>query len=159
MNSCPESEKIQALRSGSLSAEEARLMQSHIATCPACRQELEVETAIDRELALDIHAPKIEDSVLRGLKILGLAEAEDRGHDFYKYLLYAVLIVVFGFLIMPYLLHLPPLRIGQLFSPDRLRPLFSVFRSNLPVTIGIGFALLSVSLLFSFPQLRKVFEL
>jgi len=159
MNSCPESEKIQALRSGSLSAEEARLMQSHIETCPACRQELEVETAIDRELALEIRAPEIEASVLRELKILGLAEAGDSRHDFYKYLLYAALIVVFGFLIMPHLLHLPPLRIGQLFSPDRLRPLISVFQSNLPVTIGIGFALLSISLLFSFPRLRKAFEL
>lgn len=158
MNSCLESERIRALRSGFLSVEETRLLNTHIETCPTCRQELKVETEIDRELTLEIRAPEIEGTVLRALRTLGLAKAEGGRNDFYKYLLYTVLITVFGFLILPYIFHIPTEWIGRFFSVDRLRPLVGVFRSNLPVTIGIGLALFGASLLFSFPRLRKVFE-
>lgn len=159
MNSCPESEKIRAWRSGSLSAEETRRLQSHIEACPACRQELDIETAIDRELALGIRPPEIEGSVLRALRTLDLADAKDGRHDFYKYLLYAALIMVFGSLVAPYLLHIPTDWIGRFVSAERLRPLVDAFRSNLPLTIGIGAAFTAVSLIFSFPRLRKVLEI
>jgi predicted anti-sigma-YlaC factor YlaD len=157
MNFCPESEKIRALRSGSLSAEETRRFQSHLEDCPACRQELQVESAIDRELVFEYQPPEIESPVLRELKLLGLAEAEGNRHDYYKYLISALLITVLGILVTPYLLHLPPLQIGSFFSPDRIRPLVNIFKSNPLITIGIGYALLGASLVFSFPRLRRVF--
>ena len=159
MNSCPESEKIRALRSGSLSAEETRRLQSHIKTCSACRQELDIETAIDRELALEIRPPEIEGTVLQALRTLDLADAKDGRQDFYKYIFFAALILIFGSLVAPYLIHVPTDWIGRIFSAERLRPLVDAFRSNLPFAIGIGAALMFVSLIFSFPRLRKVLEL
>jgi anti-sigma factor RsiW len=157
MNSCPESKKIRALRSGSLSAEEVKRFHNHLASCPACRQELQVESAIDRELVFEYQPPEIEGSVLRELKLLDLAEPAVRRRDSYKYLIYAVLLAVFGTLVMPLLVHLPSVRMAPFFSPERIRPLVDFIKSNPLITVGIGYALLAASLAFSFPRLRRVF--
>lgn len=156
MNSCPESEKIRALRSGSLSAEEAGRFQDHVASCPACRQELQVESAIDQELAFEYQPPAIEGAVLRELKLLDLSQSAVSRRDFDKYLICAILLAVFGILAMPLLVHLPSVRIGPFFSPERIRPLVTLVKSNPLVTIGIGYTLLAASLVFSFPRLRRV---
>jgi hypothetical protein len=157
MNSCPESGKIRALRSGSLSAEEVRQFQDHVASCPTCRQELQVESAIDRELAFKYQPPEIEGSVLRELKLLDLAETAVNRNDFYKYLFYAVLLAAFGILAMPLFIHMPSVRIGPFFSPERIRPPVDFIKSNPLITIGIAYALLAASLIFSFPRLRRLF--
>jgi anti-sigma factor RsiW len=159
MNSCPESEKIRALRSGSLSAEAARRFQSHVETCPDCRREMAVEAAIDRELAQECRAPEIETSVLRALKIMELADAEGGRHDSYKYLPSAALIMAVGFLALPYLAHLPTEWIGRLISMDRIRPVVYAFISSRSLVIGVGAVLTAASLIFSFPRFRKIFEL
>jgi hypothetical protein len=42
---------------------------------------------------------------------------------------------------------------------DRIRHVVYAFRSSLSFTIGVGAALMSASLIFSFPRFRKIFEL
>ena len=158
MKSCPETDKIRKLIAGDLTEKEVSSLREHAEKCPSCRQELRIETDIDRELTRQYTAPEIEGSVIRALKIMELAEAGGRRGD-YKYFLCAALILVFGPLVAPYLLHIPTDWISRFVSAERLRPLVDAFRSNLPLVIGVGTGLMTVSLIFSFPRLRKAFEL
>jgi hypothetical protein len=64
-----------------------------------------------------------------------------------------------GFLVLPYLAHFPTEWIGRFISMDRIRHVVYAFRSSLSFTIGVGAALMSASLIFSFPRFRKIFEL
>jgi len=159
MKSCPETEKIRKLIAGGLTDTEISSLREHAVQCPSCRQELRIEAEIDRELARQFTAPELEGSVIRALKTLELADANGGRHDFNKYLIFAALILVFGSLVAPYLLHFPADWIGRFVSAERLRPLVDAFRSNLPLVIGVGAGLMTVSLIFSFPRFRKAFDL
>jgi hypothetical protein len=159
MRSCPETEKIRALRSGSLTEEEASSLKNHAAGCPVCRQELRIEDEIDLELARDFTASGIENEVLRELEVIRLMEKDKNGRGTYRYLLLAALTAVLGFLVIPYPLRLPPIRLGPLFAPDRLMPLVEFVKSNPLVVIVAGNVLIAVSLFMSYPRFRKALSI
>lgn len=159
MNSCPHSEKILEYVLNLLSKEEREEFRKHLQSCTACQKELQLETAIDRELAVELQPGYIEEHVHAKLKA-----RQTFGVGFsWLYALrmasYAVTAIVVAFVLPPIILRFPFVQridVIQYFgtiatSVHRMLP--SIQLSFL--LTGFGAMFMVASIVYSLAYLRK----
>lgn len=136
MSSCPGKNDLIAYCLGMLGQKERKLIEEHIAICQHCRQAIQVEIAIDKELSTRMDPGNIEDTILQRLQVY----RELRTTSWWAYPLYVLLNTLAGFgLAFGIWIFIGNLIIDRSFS-------YPVLGNNIDSYIGIG---LSVAVLLA----------
>jgi hypothetical protein len=154
MKSCQHAEKIVAYRLGLLSREEMKEFEAHLKVCTVCQQELAIESAIEKELSMELEPGFIESRVLARVQV---RRSQDM-RSFWLYALrmaiYGVVAMVVGIFFIPMILEFP---IGQYLDISRYTSGLSMLMS-VPHTvflfIAVGYILIFISSLYSLKRMR-----
>jgi hypothetical protein len=155
MNSCQYTDKILFYRLGLLSKTEVQEFEDHLKACPICQREIQIESAIDNELSLELHPGTIEAHVLTRIQLHNIMGV----HSFWLYILriaaYGVVAVIFGFTLIPQLIKFLS---EEHFNIANLSELFAHTLGSLGIPIVItelGIILFIASTLYSLVYIRK----
>jgi hypothetical protein len=89
MNSCPHTEKILEFRLGLLTGVKAQAFKEHLDKCPICQRELQLESAIEKELSMELNPGFIEEYVRARVQA-------QRMTDMRSFWLYTVRVAIYG---------------------------------------------------------------
>lgn len=159
MNSCPHSENVIDYLLGLLSERENEEFKQHLQKCSVCQRELQLESAIENELALELQPGYIEEHVHARLKL-----RQEQSLRFSW--LYAFRMGVYGVTAMVLALFLPPLILKfpfgqQIDVATYFNGLAALTARLLPsiqfsfVVVGLGSTFMIASVLYSLAYLRK----
>ena len=145
MNSCPDKNDLIAYCLGMLGQNERKLIEEHVAACVRCRQAIQVESAIDKELSTKMDPGNIEDTIIQRLQVY----KELRITSWWAYPLYVLLNTLAGFgLAFGIWIFTSNIIIDRSFS-------LPVLVNNIDSYIGIGFSIVVLLAGFGFAFRRN----
>jgi hypothetical protein len=158
-NSCQHIEKLLAYRLGLLTETEAREFEHHLEVCPLCQREFKIESTIEKELSVELQPGFIERRVRTRIQV----QQTQNGGFFWLYAfrmaVYAVVAMVFGSVIIPFILKFPS---AQFFDFSKLVGSLSQFMDRITVPaygfvfiIALGSVLIIVSSLYSLVRMQR----
>lgn len=153
--SCRHSETIVAYRLGLLSDQEAREFEVHLKTCSACQQELKIESAIEKELSIELQPGYIEGGVLAHFRLHQARDMRSFWLYAFRMIVYGVTAIIIGFIFIPLIVKFP---IGRVFDLTGLSILASQMVASTYFAlfiIGLGYILIFISTLYSFTHIRR----
>lgn len=136
-------------------AEEEKRFKSHLETCTVCQKELLIEAAIDKELLYEYPAEGIETTVLGELRLRQIAERTEGWRVRQKYLVYAMMLAVFGFMILPWVMTLSNSQASSFLSTDQIMQFASFITANIYLIAIASFAVMVFSTIFSVSLSRR----
>jgi hypothetical protein len=159
MSSCPHSKKILEYVLGLLPEREKEKFKQHLQDCTVCQQELQLETLVGKELAVELLPGYIEERVHARLALRKSFRARFS-------LLYALRMAAYGVTAVVIALVLPPLILRFPFGQHidiatYINGLAAAVRGMLPsvqlsfVIAGLGATFMVASVVYSLAHLRK----
>ncbi|UCG91392.1 MAG: zf-HC2 domain-containing protein [candidate division WOR-3 bacterium] len=157
--SCQHTEKLLAYRLGLLTETEAREFEHHLEVCSVCQREFNIESAIEKELSVELQPGLIERRVRTRIQI----QQTQMGGFFwlyaYRMAIYAVVAMLFGSVIIPFILTFPSIQLFDLskfFSNlSQLMGRITVPAYGLAFIIALGSVLIIVSSLYSLVRMQR----
>ncbi len=152
-NSCQYTEKIIAYRLGLLAAQEKEEFDRHLAQCAVCQRELQIESAIEQELAVELQPGFIEQRVRAQVQ---LRQAQ-RMTPFWLYALrmavYGIVGCTIGLMVIRYVLTFPGVQLDIAQGFNALSSLTGSY--TVPLIIGIGYVFIFVTSFYSLVHRRQ----
>lgn len=159
MSSCPYSEKILEYVLDLLPERENEEFTRHLQSCAVCQQELQLETAVSKELAIELQPGYIEERVHAKLVLRETFRARFSWLYALRMAAYGVTAVVLALVLPPIILRFP---LGQqLDVTTYFDSIATIMRRVLPsiqlsfLIVGLGATFMVASIFYSLAYLRK----
>jgi len=159
MNSCPHNEKILEYVLDLLPEREKEEFKRHLQNCAVCQQELELETTVGKELAVELQPGYIEERVHAKLVLGETFRARFSWLYALRMAVYGVTAVVLALVLPPIILHFP---FGQHIDVtayfDSLAMMAHRMLPSIQLSfliVGLGATFMVVSVVYSLAYLRK----
>ena len=107
MNSCPHAKNIIAYRLDLLNKGERQKFEAHLKQCPACQQEIRLESVIEQELATVSDPGQIEQYVLAAVRLRKSAAPRLSWLYIIRMGVYALAMITCALVFIPWLLEFP----------------------------------------------------
>lgn len=156
---CQHTEKILGYRLGLLSKAEVQTFEEHLKACAVCTRELQIESTIEKALAVELQPGFIEDYVCARVRV----QSTRNMRSFWLYALrmtaYGLVAAILGFSLIPQFIkflfeeqHYIAISTGAL---SELITRTSNSATGLFVIMGLGIILIIASSIYSLGYIRK----
>jgi hypothetical protein len=107
MNLCEYSDQVLDYRLGRLTVEQKREFEAHLESCEICQQEMAIETAIEKELAIELQPGLIEGKTIARLRLLETRDMRSFWLYAYRMIVVGITVTIAVFVLLPFLSTFP----------------------------------------------------